>query len=165
MYFRLCRVLAVARETYHCSVQASLCWCRAGSTCPGCGACDAPRFNSCGAGMWDLSPRTRDQAHVLCTGRRMLNHWATRQVPEEVGFLSDVFYASNEMNVYGSLGVLYLLIFIDWCTILVLIWTKLVERNFHSRLSFLSVVSHLVLLDLMIPSLTIQLPTRNQALS
>ena len=27
------------------------------------------------------SSRTRDQTHVLCTGRQIPNHWATRDVP------------------------------------------------------------------------------------
>ena len=33
-------------------------------------------------GGWDLTSRTRDWAHVPCIARQVLNHWATRQVPE-----------------------------------------------------------------------------------
>ena len=32
--------------------------------------------------MWDLSPPTRDWTHVPCTGRWILNHWTTREVPQ-----------------------------------------------------------------------------------
>ena len=31
--------------------------------------------------MWDLSSQSRDQTHVPCTGRRILNHWTTKEVP------------------------------------------------------------------------------------
>ena len=31
-------------------------------------------------GMWDLSSPTRDQIRVPCIGRRILNHWTTREV-------------------------------------------------------------------------------------
>ena len=30
--------------------------------------------------MWDLSSPTRDQIHVHCIGRWILNHWTTREV-------------------------------------------------------------------------------------
>ena len=30
--------------------------------------------------MWDLSSPTRDQTHVPCIGRLILNQWATREV-------------------------------------------------------------------------------------
>ena len=45
------------------------------------------RLFSCGMwaqlphGMWDLSSPTRDQIHVPCIGRQILNHWTTREVP------------------------------------------------------------------------------------
>ena len=31
--------------------------------------------------MWDPSSPTRDQTHVLCIARRILNHWTTKEVP------------------------------------------------------------------------------------
>ena len=31
--------------------------------------------------MWDLSSPNRDGTHVPCTGRQILNHWTTREVP------------------------------------------------------------------------------------
>ena len=37
-------------------------------------------------GMWDLSSLTRDRTHVPCIGRRILNHWTTREVPELIYF-------------------------------------------------------------------------------
>ena len=33
-------------------------------------------------GMWDVSFLTRDQTHVPCIGRQILNHWTTREVPK-----------------------------------------------------------------------------------
>ena len=40
--------------------------------------------------MWDLSSAslTRDQTHIPCTGRWILNHWTTREVPPAY-FLTD----------------------------------------------------------------------------
>ena len=37
-------------------------------------------------GTWDLSSPTRDRTHVPCTGRRILNHWTTREVPHMICF-------------------------------------------------------------------------------
>ena len=43
-------------------------------------------FSSCGMqaqlsqGIWDLSSRTRDQHHVPCIGRQILNLWSPREV-------------------------------------------------------------------------------------
>ena len=34
-------------------------------------------------GMWDLSSLTRDRTLIPYTGRRILNHWTTREVPQE----------------------------------------------------------------------------------
>ena len=31
--------------------------------------------------MWDPSSLTRDQTHIPCIGRRILNHWTAREVP------------------------------------------------------------------------------------
>ena len=45
------------------------------------------RLFSCGpraqlpCGMWDLSSPTRDRTRVPCFGRRILNHWTTKEVP------------------------------------------------------------------------------------
>ena len=30
--------------------------------------------------MWDLSPLTRDQTYIPCSGRQSLKHWTTREV-------------------------------------------------------------------------------------
>ena len=44
-------------------------------------------FSSCGIqaqlpqGMWDLVSPARDQTHIPWTGRGILNHWTTREVP------------------------------------------------------------------------------------
>ena len=45
------------------------------------------RLSHCGAqaqlprGLWYLSSLTRDQIHVPCIRRQILNHWTTREVP------------------------------------------------------------------------------------
>ena len=31
---------------------------------------------------WDLCSLIRDQTHLLCVGRQILNHWTTREVPD-----------------------------------------------------------------------------------
>ena len=31
--------------------------------------------------MWGLSALTRDQIHIPCIGRQIINHWTTREVP------------------------------------------------------------------------------------
>jgi len=31
--------------------------------------------------MWDLSSPVRDQTHIPCIGRQILNHWTTKEVP------------------------------------------------------------------------------------
>ena len=36
--------------------------------------------------MWDLSYLTRDQTHVPCIGRQILNQWTTKEVPAFSGF-------------------------------------------------------------------------------
>ena len=30
---------------------------------------------------------TSDQTHVFCTGRQILNHWTTKEIPHIIGFL------------------------------------------------------------------------------
>ena len=32
-------------------------------------------------GVWDPRSLTRDQTRMPCTGRQILNHWTTREVP------------------------------------------------------------------------------------
>ena len=40
-------------------------------------------------GMWDLSSPTRDRTRTSCIGRRSLNHWTAREVPEN-SFVKEV---------------------------------------------------------------------------
>ena len=47
-------------------------------------------------GMLDLSSSTRDQACTPSTGRRSLNHWATREVPGS--FISTKYCKHSENN-------------------------------------------------------------------
>ena len=48
--------------------------------------------------MWDLSSRARDQTHIPCVGRRILNHWATREVPLCASHLSFSFLSQSWVN-------------------------------------------------------------------
>ena len=41
--------------------------------------------------MCNLSSLTRDQTHVPCVGRRILNHWTTREVSQNTDFNSYLF--------------------------------------------------------------------------
>ena len=38
-------------------------------------------------GMWDFSSLTRDLTRVPCTGRQILNHWTTREIPRLISQL------------------------------------------------------------------------------
>ena len=70
-----------------------LCWlCSVFITAHGLSLVVAPRLKSMWApylcltglvahGMWDLSSLTSDQTHIPCTGRWILNHWTTGEVP------------------------------------------------------------------------------------
>ena len=58
----------------HCSAEASLVS-APGLSCPG----------ACGI----LVPQLRDQTHVPCIGRQILNHWITREVLTLIPFLLD----------------------------------------------------------------------------
>ena len=55
------------------------------------------RFNSCGAqALWHVgSSQTRDWTHVSCTCRRVLYHWATREVPVFVLIVIEMFHFSR----------------------------------------------------------------------
>ena len=46
-------------------------------------------------GKWNLTFLTRDQTHILCIARRILNHWTTREVP--ANFMFDTFLL-KDMN-------------------------------------------------------------------
>ena len=80
----------------HCGMQA-LCYSSRGFS--SCGAWTlqlwhtgsrARGLSSCGTwawlphGMWDVSSPARDQTHVPCIGKQILNHWPTREVPRNV---------------------------------------------------------------------------------
>ena len=43
-------------------------------------------------GTWDLSSPTRDQTHVPCIGRQILNHWTTSEVPLGKAFFFFFFF-------------------------------------------------------------------------
>ena len=51
-------------------------------------------------GVWDLSTPTRDQTHIPCIGRWILNHWTTREVP-----ISHFFLALNNTPLSGCITV------------------------------------------------------------
>ena len=52
------------------------------NTCAPSRSAQAQQFSH--GDMWDLSSRIRDQTHIPCIARQILNHWATREVPPTV---------------------------------------------------------------------------------
>ena len=40
-----------------------------------------PKWLSMHARMWDLSSPSRDRTLIPCIGRKILNHWTTREFP------------------------------------------------------------------------------------
>ena len=54
--------------------------------------------------MWDVSSPTRDQTHTPCIGRRSLNHWAAREVPQGPALnhrYSSMFQAQRSQTPFG----------------------------------------------------------------
>ena len=41
--------------------------------------------------MWNLSSLTRDRTRAPCIGRRILNHWITREIPVLIYFNAQLF--------------------------------------------------------------------------
>ena len=97
--------LRCGAQSLHCCSQAfSSCIARASPCCgfSGCGtqALVHVGFYSCGSWTQQLrhtglvalkhagSSSTRDRTHVPCTGRWILNHWTTREVPQLLLFMS-----------------------------------------------------------------------------
>ena len=68
-----------------CSARASHC---SGFSCCVSRAQGHTGFRSCGTRYtWHVgSSRTRDWTHAPCIGRRILNHWTSREVPNCVSF-------------------------------------------------------------------------------
>ena len=59
-----------------------------------CGLCSSHVQAYLPHGMWDLSFLARDQTHVPCFGRQILNHWTTRKVSVQ-GVLERTAASSN----------------------------------------------------------------------
>ena len=57
-------------------------------------------------GMWGLGSPAKDQTHVPCLVRQILNHWTTREVPSPVllDSLFNVFIPYLTL-IFGSLGI------------------------------------------------------------
>ena len=83
LFLLLCRVLVAACRVC-CVVQDLSLWYTGSRTC-GLGSCGVQAWLLCG--MWGLSSSTRDQTHIPCIGRWILNHWTTREIPPS-GILS-----------------------------------------------------------------------------
>ena len=56
--------------------------------------------------MWDLSSLTRDQTHVPCISRLILNHWTTREVTREIFQDLSQITTSLKMIPLSSLSIL-----------------------------------------------------------
>ena len=55
--------------------------------------------------MWDLSFPIRDQAHVSCIERWILNHWATPEVPGQTSCLKSMLELIRKILLYPILGI------------------------------------------------------------
>ena len=56
--------------------------------------------------MWDLSSLIRDQTHVRCVGRQILNHWTTREVWHHIKYLPKVTRLQSDRTGF-NLTLLY----------------------------------------------------------
>ena len=56
--------------------------------------------------MWDLSPLSRDQTHVPCIGRQILNHWTTREAWHHMKYLPKVTKLQSDRTEF-NLTLLY----------------------------------------------------------
>ena len=57
---------------------------------------------SCSAAPGILVPLIRDWAHVPCTGRQILHHWTTREVPRDLFSFSPCFYVHYPISFSKS---------------------------------------------------------------
>ena len=59
------------------------------------------------------SSQTRDQTHIPCTARRILRHWATREVLWTLNrpFLSSLYWWQSEIDIFYKGKIQYLLFF------------------------------------------------------
>ena len=57
--------------------------------------------------MWNLSSSTRDWTHVLCNGRRILNHWTTREVLNLWSFIVKEIYGMYFGHFHLTLNLFY----------------------------------------------------------
>ena len=64
-----------------------------------CGLCSCGKQAWLLCGMWDLSSLTRDQTHIPCIRRKILNHWTIREVSLE-GFS----YSALQLPKLGRFG-------------------------------------------------------------
>ena len=75
--------------------------------------------------LWDLSSLTKDQTHIPCIARQVLNHWTMREVPE--------------INPFWSWGVIILMYHWIWLAdmllkkFLHLSLSGILNRNFSSE--------------------------------
>ena len=58
-------------------------------------------------GIWDLSSPNKDQTHNPCIGRRGLNHWAAREVPDPQFFVLGIY---PEVELLSHMMILFLIL-------------------------------------------------------
>ena len=68
----------------------------------GSGACGLSSY------IGNLNSPTRNQSHIPCVARQILNHWATREVPE----VCDLICKHLEIFIYFS--VIWVFFFLNW---------------------------------------------------
>ena len=67
---------AVSCESFNCCSGSVSLWCM-GSKAYGLSTCMCAQLIP---GMWDLSSLFRDQTHIPCIAKKILNHWPIREV-------------------------------------------------------------------------------------
>ena len=66
-------------------------------------------------GIWDLGFPTRDQTHGPCSGRQILNHWVTREVPPQYSFFFLCKFKNDFFFLYLIFHWYYKEMQIDFC--------------------------------------------------
>ena len=109
--------------------------------------------------VWDLSSEIRDQIHIPCIGRWILNHWTTRKVPNSYSFISPFSYSLGNMGLFCVCERICFLNFYFWskyswlqCRVnhcCAAKWFSCTHTHTHTH-TFLSVMAYCRILNLVL---------------
>ena len=103
LFIWLHQALVAAHRIFCFDTWTSLSVWLAGSRVHGLSICDA--WAQLLLSMWNLSFPTRDLTHIPCTGRQILNHWTTMEIPDRCSVLKENFGprdSSHSLHVWAS---------------------------------------------------------------